>query len=118
MGLGGKPKPSITQWEPLPKDRSPFVSVVVPARNEAANIARCLGSILSSSYPNFEVIVVDDRSTDATGDISRAAHPGDPRLSVIAGAALPKRWLGKTWACWQGYGAAREIGRASCRERV
>ncbi len=107
MVLGGKPRPSITEWEPLPEDRSPLVSVIVPARNEAANIARCVSSILSSSYPRFEVIVVDDRSTDATGDIARGIAPNDPRLKVIAGAELPAGWFGKTWACWQGYEAAK-----------
>jgi chlorobactene glucosyltransferase len=103
----GRLRPRLAEWEPLPEDRSPLVSIIVPARNEAANIARCLASILSSSYPNFEVIVVDDRSSDATGDRARAAAPGDTRLTVIAGAELPQGWFGKTWACWQGYEAAK-----------
>jgi chlorobactene glucosyltransferase len=107
MVLGGRPRPSITEWEPLPEDRSPFVSIIVPARNEAANIARCVASILSSKYPRFEVIVVDDRSTDATGNVARAVAPSDSRLKVIAGAELPAGWFGKTWACWQGYEAAK-----------
>jgi chlorobactene glucosyltransferase len=106
MVLGGRPRPSITEWEPLPEDRSPFVSIIVPARNEAANIARCVASILSTKYPRIEVIVVDDRSTDATGDIARALAAQDPRLRVIAGAELPAGWFGKTWACWQGYQSA------------
>src|SRR5258708_26371224 len=107
MVLGGKPRPSLTEWEPLPKDASPLVSVIVPARNEAANIARCAASILSSNYPNFEVIVVDDRSTDRTGDLARAAQPGDPRRQVIPGAERSQGWFARTWACWQGDGAAQ-----------
>ena len=50
---------------------SPLVSVIVPARNEAHNIARCVSSILASTYPNLEVIVVDDSSTDGTAEIAR-----------------------------------------------
>ncbi len=90
--------------EPLPAGSR--VSVIVPARNEAHNIARCVGSLLASDYPDFEVIVVDDRSEDGTGAAARAlATPtaaGTARLRVLDGAELPKGWFGKQWACWQG----------------
>jgi chlorobactene glucosyltransferase len=51
--------------------------------------------------------VVDDRSSDGTGDLARRVAERDPRVRVIAGAELPEGWFGKTWACWQGYEAAK-----------
>jgi chlorobactene glucosyltransferase len=86
----------------------PTVSVIVPARNEAANIETCVGSLTRSRYPSFEVIVVDDGSEDGTGALSRALGAGNAeRLEVLEGAPLPEGWLGKPWACWQGANAAR-----------
>jgi chlorobactene glucosyltransferase len=85
----------------------PFVSVIVPARNESRNIARCLSSILSSTYPNLEVIVVDDASTDGTGDIARKLSTRDPRARVVVNPPLPESWFGKQWACATGAKLAR-----------
>jgi len=86
---------------------TPLVSVIVPARNEAANIETCVRSLTESRYPAFEVIVVDDGSEDGTGDLARAVDRGHARrLVVLEGGALPPDWLGKPWACWQGAGAA------------
>ena len=79
------------------------MSVVVPARNEAANIVRCLESVAASDYPAFEVVVVDDRSEDETGALARGVAPGRARrLAVLDGEPVPEGWLGKPWACWQG----------------
>jgi chlorobactene glucosyltransferase len=91
---------------PAPGD-SPLVSVVIPARNEAHRIERCVRSVLASAYPAFEVIVVDDRSTDRTRDVLRHIAGQDARLRVVEGAELPRDWFGKPWACWQGARVAR-----------
>src|SRR5215212_8612785 len=72
-----------------PPDEPPLVSVVIPARNEAHNIERCVRSVLSSDYPRYEVTVVDDSSTDGTGDIARALARTDERLRVVETGALP-----------------------------
>ena len=80
----------------------PLVSVVIPARNEARNIERCLRSVLTSTYSHLEVIVVDDQSSDGTGDIARVIAASDSRLNVIDNAALPDGWFGKQWACENG----------------
>ncbi|MBI4544670.1 MAG: glycosyltransferase [Gemmatimonadetes bacterium] len=92
---------------PAPRD-APLVSVIVPARNEALNIGTCVVTLLDSSYPRFEVLVVDDGSEDGTGAIAQAlAERGGGNLRVITGEPLPAGWFGKPWACWQGYRAAR-----------
>ena len=93
---------------PLPHvdatDRSaPLVSVIVPARNEERSIRSCVESISASDYPDFEVIVVDDRSDDATLELARAIPPNQTRrVVVVEGHPLPKGWTGKPWACAQG----------------
>jgi chlorobactene glucosyltransferase len=88
-------------------DDAPFVSVVIPARNERRNIERCARSVLTSAYPSFEVIVVDDHSTDGTGEVARAIAATDTRLRVIESEPLPAGWFGKQWACANGAGVAR-----------
>ncbi|MBA3403825.1 MAG: glycosyltransferase [Gemmatimonadaceae bacterium] len=85
---------------------TPRVSVIIPARNEARNIGKCLRSVLTTSYPDCEVIVIDDQSTDGTGEIARDLATTDPRLRVIANTPLPDGWFGKQWACATGAGAA------------
>ena len=82
---------------------APLVSVIVPARNEERSIQSCVESISASDYPDFEVIVVDDRSDDATLELARAIPPNHARsIVVIEGEELPKGWMGKPWACAQG----------------
>ena len=88
-------------------DNPPLVSVIVPARNEAHNIARCVKSILSTTYPNLELIVVDDSSTDGTAQIARDAAERDPRARFISSPPLPDGWFGKQWACATGANVAR-----------
>jgi chlorobactene glucosyltransferase len=85
---------------------APLVSVIIPARNEERNIERCVRSVLATSYPRIEVIVVDDHSTDGTGRIARSIAAGDSRLRVILAPPLPEGWFGKQWACATGVGEA------------
>ena len=98
---------SLDDESDTPLENPPLVSVIVPARNEAHNIARCVSSILSTTYPNLELIVVDDSSTDGTGEIAREAAEGDPRARVITCPPLPEGWFGKQWACATGAKVAR-----------
>jgi chlorobactene glucosyltransferase len=86
---------------------APLVSVIVPARNEARNIAACARSILSTTYPSIELIVVDDRSEDETGAIARSVAREDERLRVLGAPPLPEGWFGKQWACATGARQAR-----------
>lgn len=84
---------------------SPFLSIVVPARNEERGIGAAVRSMLAQDYPFLEVVVVNDRSTDRTAEILRAI--ADSRLRVIDGAEPPPGWLGKPHALAQGASAAR-----------
>ena len=90
--------------EQTPKNQ-PLVSIVIPARNEAQIIERSVRAFLAQDYANFEVIVVNDRSTDATLEILRRID--DSRLTVIDGEEPPAGWLGKPWALQQGSSRAR-----------
>ena len=81
--------------------QQPLVSVLIPARNEAEVITRTVYSLLTQTYPNFEIIVLDDNSADGTADIVRRVADQNSRLRVVSGASLPKDWSGKNWACHQ-----------------
>jgi len=99
---GGKPAAS-----PLP-----FISVIVPARNEARNIQRCVEALLDQDYPHYEIIVVDDCSTDATPQLlaklaAQYTGRGLNRLQLLSGEELPLGWAGKPHALMQGAVAAQ-----------
>ncbi len=80
---------------------SPFVSVLMPARNEAAKIANGLRDLLAQEYARFEILVLDDDSTDETAAIVEHMAVAHPQLRLLRGAPLPAGWLGKNWACHQ-----------------
>jgi glycosyltransferase involved in cell wall biosynthesis len=82
--------------------RLPRVSVVVPARDEVHAIERAVRSVLAQDYPDLEVIVVDDRSSDGTGDALRRVAASDRRIVVHRVDELPPGWLGKNHALWRG----------------
>lgn len=82
-------------------DPPPFISIMVPARNEAANISRCLKSLQNQDYPEYEIIVLDDNSTDDTAAIVAAIQEKDQRVKLLHGKPLPTGWAGKPYACQQ-----------------
>lgn len=80
----------------------PAVSILVPARDEERNIVACVESLLRQDYPEFEVIVLDDDSRDATGPLLQEIQTRSrARLRILPGEPLPVGWLGKHWACHQ-----------------
>ncbi len=101
--------PSLDDESAVVPPNPPLVSVIVPARNEARNIERCARSILRTTWPALELIIVDDRSEDDTGAIVHALAATDPRVHVIDGTPMPAGWVGKPWACAQ----AAKIARGS-----
>jgi chlorobactene glucosyltransferase len=82
------------------------ISIIIPARNEQATIETVVRSIVASDYRPFELLVVDDRSTDQTAAIVERLAATDPRVRLVRGAPLPEGWYGKPWACEQGFRAA------------
>lgn len=79
----------------------PRVSVLLPARNEEANISLCVRSLLAQQYPDFQVIVLDDDSRDETWQVLARLATEDSGLQVLKGKSLPHGWIGKNWACHQ-----------------
>ncbi|MBN1555390.1 MAG: glycosyltransferase [Phycisphaerae bacterium] len=100
----------------------PLLSVVVPAKDEESHIGACLQSLLAQDYPNFEILVVDDRSRDRTGEIVEAMSRQHRQIRLLRITELPPGWAGKTHALRQGIAAARgdylcltdADGRMSC----
>jgi glycosyltransferase involved in cell wall biosynthesis len=76
----------------------PLVSAIIPAKDEEATLADCLATVITQSYPNLEILVIDDRSTDRTATIARGFAASDSRVRVISNDELPPGWTGKTHA--------------------
>ena len=96
------------EWEFGPA-QGPTLAVIVPAKDEEANIRATLTALAMTEYPRMRVVVVDDRSTDATGTIAEEfaeRHPG--LIEVVHIAELPEGWLGKTWAM--------DVAMSRCRD--
>ena len=89
------------------EDSLPAVSVVIPARNEERNLEQALQSVLALDYPDLEIIVVNDRSTDDTGAILAKMLERDARLAVVTIDDLPAGWIGKPHALHVGAQRAR-----------
>ncbi|MFI5461471.1 MAG: glycosyltransferase [Isosphaerales bacterium] len=85
----------------------PLVSAIIPAKDEEANLAECLLSICRQTYSNLEILVVDDRSTDRTGEIARGIAASDLRIRVFTIDRLPPGWTGKTHALQHAVGFSR-----------
>ncbi len=98
LGLPTIPNITLPQYDVMP-DGNPSLTVVVPARDEAADVASCLQSLLQQDYANLQIIAVDDRSTDQTGALMEALAAEHPtKLRVLHVTELPSGWLGKTHA--------------------
>jgi chlorobactene glucosyltransferase len=90
-----------------PPQNAPLVSICIPARNEENNIRSCVEAALAQDYPNIEVIVLDDRSTDATLTQLQKIAAHDLRLILVHGSDLPDGWAGKPHALYQASAVAR-----------
>jgi len=110
LGMRALADISQPEWDRKAETASSRVAVVVPARNEEPSIAQALRQLIVSDYGNFQVIAVDDRSTDRTGQImDQVAIEAPDKLKVIHVRELPSGWLGKTHAMWT---AANQAGVA------
>ncbi len=104
--IGFKSLNSLKNISPSENYLNPKVSVIIPARNEEKNIKEALHSILCQDYKNLEIIVINDRSTDNTGDILNKMAESDNKLKLITIDNLPAGWLGKNHSLFKGAAAA------------
>ena len=82
---------------------TPRVSVILPARNEENFIKKCLDSLTKQNYQNYEVIVIDDSSDDSTGKIISEYAKNNSKVIPVTAKPKPEGWMGKNWACMEGY---------------
>lgn len=100
--LGTRKLRNLADIAPLPKKEQPKVSIIVPACNEQDTIEPALRSLLSLEYEHLEIIVINDRSTDRTGEVLRKVQKDNPELQILNINELPEEWLGKNHALHQG----------------
>ncbi len=84
-------------------ESSPKVSIIIPARNEEEFIGKCLDSLIKQDYKNYEIIVIDDSSNDATGKIISEYAKKYSKIIPVSARPKPDGWMGKNWACMEGY---------------
>ena len=102
MWITFRDSPLLDQFNSQPHVR-PKVSVILPARNEEGFIERCLKSLIEQDYENYEIIAVDDRSDDKTGEIIKKIAQKNPNLVYVLAEPKPEKWTGKNWACIEGF---------------
>src|SRR5215468_8405928 len=100
--LGNRTILDLDEIPPFTDPDAPRVSVVIAARNEERGIEPALQSVLNQDYPSCEVIVVNDRSTDRTGEILERIAATTAKLRVCSVERIPAGWLGKNHALHQG----------------
>jgi chlorobactene glucosyltransferase len=98
-----KQSPTLQSVDKSIVTRNMKVSVILPARNEEKYIAKCLESLTSQDYANFEIIAIDDSSTDGTADIMYQYARKSCSIVVVNAKPKPDGWVGKNWACYEGY---------------
>jgi glycosyltransferase involved in cell wall biosynthesis len=102
-GIGMMHLPRVERFEPLDKAKCPRVSIMLSARDEIEKLPAALGTLLALDYPDYEIIAVNDRSTDGTGHVLDNFANRDSRLRVIHITELPSGWLGKPHALNSAY---------------
>ncbi len=98
--------PLLKHCQPPEPDEWPKLSLIIPARDEADTIEAAVQSRLQDDYPNLEIVLIDDRSGDGTGEIIDRLAANDPRVHVLHIRELPADWLGKVHALQRGYEAS------------
>ena len=81
----------------------PKVSIILPARNEEKFIEKCLDSLIKQDYDNYEIVTINDSSKDSTGDIIKKYSEKFPKVVFVDARPKPDGWMGKNWACIEGY---------------
>jgi len=94
--------PWIDKFEKI-NHSNPKVSIILPARNEEEFLGKCLDSLIDQDYPNYEIIVIDDSSEDSTGSIISEYAKQSSKIIPVSARPKPDGWMGKNWACMEGY---------------
>jgi len=94
--------PYLDKFENTSKS-DPKVSIIIPARNEEEFVGKCLDTLINQDYENYEIIVIDDSSDDATGKIISEYAEKYSKIIPITARPKPEGWIGKNWACMEGY---------------
>jgi len=105
VAYGAMRLPWVRDFPPAPDAECPRVSILFSARNEAEKLPAALATLMEMDYPDFEVVAVDDRSQDRTGQILDAFRAAHPRLRVVHLDRLPEGWLGKPHGLQKAYEA-------------
>ena len=84
-------------------NQTPMVSIILPARNEEKFIGKCLDSFVQQDYNNYEIVVVDDSSNDATWEIIEKYAKNSEKIIPVKAEPKPDGWMGKNWACMEGF---------------
>lgn len=102
MWISFRDSPYLDKFDAKPNQK-PKVSVILPARNEEDFIAKCLSSLLDQDYENYEIIAIDDRSEDKTGQIISSFAEKNSKIIHVTAEPKPEKWTGKNWACFEGF---------------
>jgi len=94
--------PYLDKFEKI-KHSNPKVSIILPARNEEEFLAKCLDTLIDQDYPNYEIIAIDDSSEDSTGKIISEYAKQNSKVIPVSARPKPDGWMGKNWACMEGY---------------
>jgi len=94
--------PYLDKFEKI-KHNNPKVSIILPARNEEEFLPKCLDTLIDQDYSNYEIIVIDDSSEDLTPKIISKYAKQNSKIIPISARPKPDGWMGKNWACMEGY---------------
>ena len=95
--------PRLARIKNIKNNNFPRVSIIVPARNEETYIRNCVDSLVKQDYPDFEIILVNDESSDKTLEIMYEYKISNSTIKVVNVTQRGEDWIGKNWACYQGY---------------
>lgn len=102
MWITFRDSPFLDKFNPRPH-HIPKVSIILPARNEEAFIEKCINSLLEQDYENYEIVAIDDRSDDNTGNIIKKISKENSKVVYVLAEPKPEKWTGKNWACIEGF---------------
>src|SRR5574337_559827 len=102
MWITFRDSPYLDRYQSRPH-HTPKVSIILPARNEAMFIERCINSLLDQDYQNYEIIAIDDTADKNTGELIKKIARKNSKVIHVQAKPKPEKWIGKNWACIEGF---------------